>query len=201
MKKLIFALLLTFTSPAWACDISGTAGLDAVAVQKLKQACEQAKLEALQSKNEGVVQQTLNTVSGAVTADRISAFGQASKDVAVALGLAAKELGIAANDFITTPAGILTVFVVMWKLFGIQFMGIMFCLFFLWVTGWFVRRVLVEEYTVVEKRRFWGLYTVTKRIPTYSSFSNMSDDQGISIIIACAVCALLQWIFLNNMVL
>ena len=129
MKQLLAVLILSFSLPTMAlgCDISNVHGLDAVAVQKIKLACEQAKLDAKeferQAEEPTTMERVVSMADQTVATEKISAFGQASRDVAIAIGLAAKELGIAANDFLITPAGILVASVVLWKLFGLQFLG------------------------------------------------------------------------------
>lgn len=206
MKQLLAVLILSFSLPTMAlgCDISNVHGLDAVAVQKIKLACEQAKLDAKeferQAEEPTTMERVVSMADQTVTTEKISAFGQASRDVAIAIGLAAKELGIAANDFLITPAGILVASVVLWKLFGLQFLGLMFCFMAMFVAAWIIRRAMVEEYTDVEKVRLWGLYTATKRKATYTTFKNMDANQGFTIVITSIVCLLLIWIFLANLV-
>lgn len=204
MKYLLLVLVLMgIAAPIHACEIKGTQGLDEVTIQKLKLACEEAKLVAQQAlvvPTAAVASSAVQTVKEAVTAENISAFGQASRDVAKAIGLAASELGLAVNEFLRSPAGILTVTVVLWKMFGLQMLGLFLCGLTLVIAFWFVKRATVSEYTMVEKRRFWGLYTVTKRVPTYATFKEMDDSQGLSIGATVVVTLLLLWIFLGNLV-
>lgn len=197
MKKIIFALLVMFSVPATACEISYTQGLDDVAVQRLKLACEQAKLDAKEAREQA---HTVSSVVETVSTEKISAFGLAAKDVAAAIGIAAKELGVAANDFLATPAGILVAAVVIWKLFAIQFIGLIGIVVVNCAAWWMVRRSMVDSYDVVEKKRFWGLWTTTKRIPVYCSVKELDGNQGETIVLTAIVAFLLNWILLGTMV-
>lgn len=200
MKQIIFAILVMFSVPALACEINYTQGLDDVAVQRLKLACEQAKLEAKEAREQAKGGTVIQTVSEAVTSERVSAFGLAAKDVAAAIGIAAKELGVAANDFLATPAGILVAAVVIWKLFAIQFIGLAGVFVVTYAAWWMIRRSMVESYDLVEKKRFWGLWTVTKRVPVYSSVKDLDGNQGETMVFTAIICAILNWILLGTMV-
>lgn len=197
MKKIIFALLVMFSAPAIACEISYTQGLDDVAVQRLKLACEQAKLDAKEAREQA---HTVSSVVETVSTEKISAFGLAAKDVAAAIGIAAKELGVAANDFLATPAGILVAAVVIWKLFAIQFIGLIGVVVVNCAAWWMIRRSMVESYDAVEKKRFWGLWTTTKRIPVYCSVKELDGNQGGTIVFTAIVAVLLNWVLLGTMV-
>lgn len=181
MKRIIFALLLLVAGPTWAdgCDITNS-GLNAEAVSKLRIACEQAKIE--QNANRNV---SGDSITKGLTPEKISAIGSVAQEIAKALGSAAKELGVAVNDFLLTPAGILVVLGIFWKLFLVQTMGLIGVVIVLITARWWLVRILVEGFVPTEKPRFFGLYTVTKQVPTYTSFGKLTDNQLGSL---CAVC-------------
>lgn len=190
MKRFIFALLLMFSIPALAdnnCDIVNS-GLNSEAISKLRIACEQAKLDQ-KAAEKGV--STADDLTKNLTPEKISAIGQTAHEIAKAIGSAANELGVAVNDFLLTPAGLLVLFGIFWKLFMVQTVGIIGVLVVLWVTRWWFLRILVESYTPVEQTRWWGYKTVTKQVPTYSTFNKMTGDQGGSLFLVAAISLIL----------
>lgn len=189
MKRIVFVLMLMFSIPAWAdsCDITGT-GLNSEALGKLRIACEQAKLDQKAAQN--TVSNAADLTKG-LTPEKISAIGQTAQEIAKAIGAAAKELGVAANDFLFTPAGLLVLFGIFWKLFMVQAVGIIGLVIVLWVTRWWFLRILVESYTPVEQKRWWGYKTVTKQVPTYSTFGNMTGDQGGTLFLVICISLIL----------
>lgn len=188
MKGIILAVLLLFAVPTFACDINNS-GLSKEAVATLKVACEQAKLDEVKQ----------NSIGSYVTPDRISAIGNVSNDIAMAIGTAAKQVGIAANEFLQTPAGLLVAFGIFMKLFLHQAIGLTGLVIILGAWSWFIRRVLVDQYTVVEKVRFWGLYTTSKRVPTYTTFKNLDDSQAIGIIMSTVFTGLVSWALIGTL--
>lgn len=192
MKRFLLATLLMFAAvPAMACDLQNSNGLTKEAVAQLRVACEQAKLDAVKAAEAAPSAASVSTL----TPEKISAIGQTAQEIAKALGSAAGELNIAVNDFLLTPAGLLVVFGIFWKLFFIQTVGIIGVLVVLWTARWWFLRIMVESYTPVEQKRWWGAKTVTKQVPTYSTFNNVSGDQGGSLFIVGAVALVLIAIF------
>lgn len=107
MKRFIFvllAMLALFSTPSWAgCTIASN-DLSEVAKKQIELDC--LKAEAAEK------------ISPSVDADRISKYAGVATEVAQAIGIAAKNLGVEVNNFITTPAGMLTVAVILAKIFG-----------------------------------------------------------------------------------
>lgn len=54
----------------------------------------------------------------AVTPERLNEWAEKGKGIGMAIGSAAKELGIAANDFLKTDAGKMTMGIILWKMLG-----------------------------------------------------------------------------------
>lgn len=186
MKRIAFVLMLMFSIPVWAdsCDITGT-GLNSEALGKLRIACEQAKLD----QKAATVQAT--DVTKGLTPEKISAISQTAQEIAKAIGAAALELNVAVNDFLFTPAGMLVLFGIFWKLFMIQTIGIIGVVIVLWVSRWWFMRILVESYVSVEEKRWWGYKTVTKQVPTYSTFGDLTSDQGGSLFLVICISLIL----------
>lgn len=190
MKRIFLAMLLLVSFPVMSCEISNS-GLSKEAVASLKVACEQAKLDELKQKSD---------ITGYITADRVSAISSVSSDIAMAIGTAAKQIGIAANEFLQTPAGILVAFGIFMKLFLTQVVGIVGLIVMISSWLWFIRRVMIAEYIVSERVRLWGLYTTTKRVPVYSSFKSLDDAQGLCLLMATAFTAVIVWVLVANLI-
>ena len=112
---LLFALIAT---PAFAqCDIANVSGLTAVAKQELKVACQQAMLKAEQMAD--------NPLAGVDVSDpdKLSQWGVVAQEWARALGVAANELGLAADSFLDTDAGKLTAAIIIWHVLGETLLG------------------------------------------------------------------------------
>ena len=94
-----------------------------------------------------------------------------------ALAGTARELGIVANEFIQTPAGKLTMAMIIWKVMGhdIVHVGLAMMMFFTMIPLWiylFRRMCIIKgfEYRAIQ----FGEKTVMKRIPIYHN-ANDSD--------------------------
>jgi hypothetical protein len=92
---------------------------------------------------------------GVPTAEKVEQWAILGERIGKALGGAAKELGIAANEFATTPLGVLTVVIVTWKLIGFDILqliiGVMWLavLIPIWLK-YFRRLCLVESVSYAE---------------------------------------------------
>lgn len=127
MKKFIalVLVLLCWTSFAHAeCQITGTGDLPETARKELELQCEKAK-EALKKKavesTPAVVESVASVgaaVKEAVSPEHLSTYGEVAKQFAEAIGIAATKLGMSINDFLKTPAGMIVLAVIVWKVFG-----------------------------------------------------------------------------------
>jgi hypothetical protein len=115
--------------------------------------------------------------ASAVFTDKVKAIGEG---IGLAIGETAKQLNVAANDFIKSPAGIITVSIIVAKMFGgaiIQFI----CLGLIWLVFtklyvWIVRRVFdyKVEYTITPV--LFGLWQRKKALnTTYKSLEDFED--------------------------
>ena len=111
----VVALLVASSAFAGGCNIPDQRGVPDDAMAQLRVQCEQALANA-------------TSVSGVATnltnPDTIGAWGNVAKQWAEALGIAAKELGIAVDKFLDTDAGKLTAIIIIWKVLGESIAGI-----------------------------------------------------------------------------
>lgn len=106
-KKIIlmFALTLSMLS-AHAVDDKRLAGYD--------QLTDAQKAE-LSVQVQQLAQQSKSSIPAPSTVERWAGFGQ---QIGSALAGTARELGVVANDFIKTPAGQVTLYLIIWKVIG-----------------------------------------------------------------------------------
>lgn len=119
MKKIILVATLLFTMPAMACQINYADGLSDAEVQELKVLCEQMKAKALQT-TPGSISEVVKSVDPTTIAS-IQAISVAIVD---AVNGIAKGLGVAVNDFIKSPAGVVITTILIFYLIGSKIWGI-----------------------------------------------------------------------------
>lgn len=124
-------------------------------------------------------------------------WAEASKGFASAIGGAAKELGIAVNDFLDSPAGYILALILLLKFGGGTIIGGLLTVFTLYF-WWFVnRRVMIKEVEYENTPIFWGALTMrrVKRYVTekdeytgaYAVISGLAAAGAILLIIWCNV--------------
>lgn len=104
----------------------------------------------------------------------------AAEGFAKAMGIAAKELNITINEFLTSPAGMLTAGLIIWKMAGAALMHALYGVVFLTVGLIMVRvlytRLFTKSYEKVEYSRFWGLMSGTKMVRVPKTIQDLRTD-------------------------
>lgn len=108
----LLAVFMLFSVPAWSCTLTNV-DLPATVKKELELKCLQAQETAKAAKAAAV-----DKADVVVDTERLSIYAGVATEVAKAIGLAAKELGVAVNEFIKTPAGLLLIGVIILKVFG-----------------------------------------------------------------------------------
>lgn len=167
-KLLAFLVATMLASPAFASNcatrINGITGLDEAVAQQLIVECETAKMAATDVSN------------AEETIDHYTKLAKASTTLARTVGDVARELGIATNEFIATPAGKIVTVIVAWKVFGDD-LGSFFAFAFvviLSLVSWVVltRRVMTSGYREVTYKPWFRAERVKDvRIP-----AKLNDD-------------------------
>lgn len=119
MKKVLMLLaMLSISTPVFANDcarmINSIDGLSNKAKQELVVNCEQTKLDTTFT----TPATTKSTDKAEVVVENMDKYSDIALKFAKALGIAAKELGVAVNEFVGTTAGMLTVGFIAYQLFG-----------------------------------------------------------------------------------
>lgn len=104
----------------------------------------------------------------------------AAEGFARAMGIAAKELNITINDFLKSPAGILTAGLIIWKMAGAAILHAMYGAIVLVVGLTMIRiiytRLFTKGYEKVEYKRLWGLWSGTKMVRVPKTFQDLHND-------------------------
>lgn len=187
MKYVMILVLTLFSATTWACDMRGVPDEFA---QKLRVECEQMKLAAETSKT---------AVVSTMTPERVSEWAQISEQFAKALGIAAKEVGVSINEFMGTPAGIITTAVILWTVLGKDVLAGIGLILITCLLIWINRRIWFSHYDktpVVEGRVF---KTGGKDILRYSKWADMSDSGITMSLLSCVVYCIVWVILVVNM--
>lgn len=186
MKKTLKTILLglvLMTMPvvahAYDCNmVERIDGLDPVSKRELIVKCEQTKLEAQQRAVKEVVKEATPTSTKVLdTMDRVS---QIALQFAEAVGVAAKQLGVAVNEFITTPAGLMTIAFIIYQIAGSTITYIVLALlgltFIVRTIRTFLNRIMIEGYEEKEVNTWYGK-TKKVQVPIYTPWKKMGDGQ------------------------
>lgn len=193
MKRFMIAIMLTLGMSVTAfganagCNIP-TEGLSAEVVKQMFDLCIKDKEK----------QESEKVVSPTESLKNLGEFATISKEFASSLGIAAKELGIAANDFLASPAGVLTAVVIIWKVFAMNILGLFFILSVMAIWMYMLRAVMTEK---METRmvKGWGKEEREKDVRVYVNFDKISENRGITLLILNIVPIVLIFIIVYNM--
>lgn len=185
IKQVLLAVTLLFTANTMAAScsdqINQVSGLTDEAKQTMVIACEQAKL-------------TANTTDA--TVEQVDKWSEISLKFAKALGVAANELGVAANTFLDTPAGKLTAAFIAWKVMGntatLIVAGLLGLIFFHFLAKAFRRILTTSGYE--EKKTRWG----TKKVPILEPWRTMADSACFFTVLSYALEAIFLIVIVAN---
>lgn len=104
-----------------------------------------------------------------------------AESFARAIGIAARELGVAVNDFLKTPAGVLTAVVILWKVIGSDLLTVLTCvpIMAIFTIAYFkiLRGLLVGGYETSQHSLLFGLVKYTRRRPVYLGPDQISGER------------------------
>jgi hypothetical protein len=143
MKKLLLALALLVAPTAAFADAApppaptniNTTGLTAEQMKQVQEQADQLRAASPEAQTQA-------------TLERVQQYVEVGKGIGAGLGEAARSMGVAVNDFANTPVGRLTTFVIIWKVMGHDFLGILAGLIWmavmipLWVS--YFRRICLQ---------------------------------------------------------
>jgi hypothetical protein len=162
MYKLFLCVILFFMSVSTAFAAEATTGPNpcaniAEATRNLGSQEIATLLESCRSPAKSVAEKLADP-------ETANEWGTAAKSFAVAIGIAAKELGIATNDFLKSPAGFLLAAVLIFKFCGGILIGVPFMVFTMWFCYRTINKYRQKDAEYVAVSYFWGLYVRQKAV-------------------------------------
>lgn len=164
MKKFFVAILMMVSISAWAGNTS-----DAVNSAGFSKLTEAEKAEVIKIVADKASSKD-SSVPVALTEDRVEKWVKIGSNIGQGLAGAAKEVGVAVNDFSQTPVGQLTMLLIVWHMIGAQlvhvFGGIM-----IWIVGIaIIRHMVARAYPSKityskEVKNIFGNYVIEKVEP------------------------------------
>ena len=164
MKKFFVAILMMVSISAWAGNTS-----DAVNSAGFSKLTEAEKAEVIKIVADKASSKN-SSVPVALAEDRVEKWVKIGSNIGQGLAGAAKEVGVAVNDFSQTPVGQLTMLLIVWHMIGAQlihvFGGIM-----IWIVGIaIIRHMVARAYPSKityskEVKNIFGNYVIEKVEP------------------------------------
>lgn len=166
MKKVILAIMLCVSLSAFAASASGlsSSSVDSAGFSKLS---ETEKAEILKQVADKASTKNVFGGSTAPADEKVEKWVRIGSNIGQGLAGAAKEVGVAVNDFAKTPVGQLTMVLIVWHMIGAQlihlFGGIM-----IWIIGFvMIRYVFNRSYPTkitysTEKKNIFGNAVIEK---------------------------------------
>lgn len=174
MKKLLCALMFIVCTPLFAA-------FSAPAPAGYSDLSDAKKAEFAMMIAKAAEQQAAPVVSNIPAAETVSKWANYGTEIGKAISGTAKELGVVANDFIKTPAGQITLYVVIWKVIGSQLVHIvggmvMFCtLLPLWI--YMFRRMTIIKSVTYDKVEVAGKVQTVKQVQYYGPRDDVGGTQ------------------------
>ena len=164
MKRFFVAILMMVSISAWAGNTS-----DAVNSAGFSKLTEAEKAEVIKIVADKASSKD-SSVPVALAEDRVEKWVKIGSNIGQGLAGAAKEVGVAVNDFSQTPVGQLTMLLIVWHMIGAQlihvFGGIM-----IWIVGIaIIRHMVARAYPSKityskEVKNIFGNYVIEKVEP------------------------------------
>ena len=179
------AMAQTATNP---CDniAETTRGKSGPEVETILKLCRQADAKPALSINTTVLPE----------AEEVSEWSQAARGFAEAIGVAAKGLGIAVNDFMKSPAGVLLALILLLNYAGGVIIGVPFVMFTILVFAYMFRRATIDSISYENVPMFWGMITVRRRTVVKMT-SIDGDSAGVLAVTGFALLLLDLIVYLN----
>ena len=181
MKKIFIVMAMVATSFAWAGNTS-----DAVRDAGFSKLTEAEKAEVIKMVADKASSKDIGTIV-VPSEDKVEKWVKIGSNIGQGLAGAAKEVGVAVNDFSKTTVGQLTMALIVWHMVGGTLIHV-FGAVMIWALGFFFinymhNRAYPVEYTYdTEKTNIFGNHpkTAEKRIV-------MRGDNAVGWMVACAL--------------
>ena len=137
-------------------------------------------------------------IVGNVTPEALDRFATTGAGIGKGLAAAAKELGVAVNEFSSTPVGMLTVGLIVWHVLGDQLVAI-FAGIMVWIIGFAALRFIVNRVAPMvvkfdeEKTNIFGNRVVVERYRP-----ELSTEMTATMVVGCAAVLVLGMLVIVN---
>lgn len=179
---LAVVLLMGLTSPAYAACTLQNADLPDSIIKEMEAACAK-KEEELAQKAQG-----LKFAPSSV--EQMSKYAEVATQVAGALGIAARELGMAANDFLQTPAGVFVAFIIMFKVLGPTVVAFLSTALLLLLAGKVLGVMWNKDTGETEEVTGWWNSKSTRRVYRRISYSEQSENAVFWSFLILVICVI-----------
>ena len=161
----IFAMFSVLAQAQISIHDANRAGFD-----KLSETEKAAIIQQIAEKNSNNV-----PIVGNITPEKLDRFAQTGANIGKGLAAAAKEIGVAVNEFVQTPVGILTVGLIVWHVVGDDIKDVLGGIL-VWIIGFAaIRFVSNRAYPIryeydMQKTNVFGNYVVKHKYrPDFSA--------------------------------
>lgn len=177
MKKFLLTLALLISAPSFAAScqqqIGNISGISDTTKQEMIVKCEQTKLDLVKQ---------ADVVLTEATVDKVDRWSEISLRFAKAIGVAAEEMGMAANNFLKTDAGKLTAALIVWHVMGDDLSAIISGALIItlgFLLGYFFYKIFTYNGKEEVQSRIWG----TKKVNVYKTWRDLDEAPQWCIVI------------------
>ncbi len=178
--RIVLLSLVLFASSLFAVEKLDTDGLSAEQKAKIQLQIEQMKRDEDKTK----------------TIDVAKEYVQLGEMIGKAFGSCAKELNVQVNDFITTPAGMLTISIICWKTIGRDMVHFGFGFLVLVVGSWFWYICAYRPLKVASIEYGQGFWIFRSRKVTLKKDSEISDGWAAATVIFILIIVVMSQIIM-----
>jgi len=136
---------------------------------------------------------SLSAVDRIATPENAAKWSDAAKGFASALGTAAKELGVATNDFLNSPAGYLLAAILLFNYAGGAIIGFPFSIFSLLFWWHINRRTMTKAVAYEYVPYLWGAFRIKRVTSTNVEKTDYTAAFGIISGLALGIMNLIVW--------
>jgi len=186
MKKILVALMLSISVSAFAASQTGLSSND-VSSAGFAKLSESEKAEILKQVADKAATKDIFGGTKEASEDKVERWVKIGSNIGQGLAGAAKEVGVAVNDFANTPVGQLTMMLIVWHMMGGTLVHI-FGGLMIWIVGFSAIRYFFKQaypnevtYSTTQKNIF-GNFAIEKVEKTV-----LRDDNASGWLFASAV--------------
>lgn len=164
MKKFIIAILIMVSQFAYSGQQSGLSA-SSVGSAGFDRLSDAEKAEIIKAVADKAATKTVFGGTKEESVEKVERWVKIGSNIGQGLAGAAKEVGVAVNEFSTTPVGQLTMVLIVWHMIGAQLVHVVAGIL-IWVFGYFVMKYLIgktypDQITYdTEKTNIFGNYVV-----------------------------------------